>query len=74
VDRRDWQENAKSIKTASEYSMRHGYDPAQYDASATCAEGEWHVFFRGKELRPGNFFSVFVDDGSQSVRELMPGK
>jgi hypothetical protein len=62
------------IKIAREYSLRHGYDPEQYEATAERAKDEWHVFFRGKELRPGNFFSVFVDDGSKSVRELVPGK
>ena len=64
----------EAIKTAREYSRRHGYDPEQYETRAACAEGEWHVFFQGKELRPGNFFSVLVDDGSQSVKELVPGK
>lgn len=62
------------IKIAREYSVRHGYDAEQYEATAERSNDEWHVFFRGKELRPGNFFSVFVDDRSQSVRELVPGK
>lgn len=62
------------IKIACEYSLRHGYEPEQYEVTAELANDEWHVFFRGKELRPGNFFSVFVDDRSKNVRELVPGK
>ncbi len=64
----------EAIKTAREYAIRNGYDVDQYEATAKFRDGEWHIFFRGKELLPGNFFSVFVDDESESVRELAPGK
>ena len=64
----------EAIEMATEYAKRHGFDTEQYDATAKWLEGEWHIFFRGRELLPGNFFSVFVDDGSGKVRELAPGK
>jgi hypothetical protein len=64
----------EAIEKARDYARRRGYDPAQYEATAENTGGEWHVFFRGKELRPGNFFSVFVNDESERVRELAPGK
>lgn len=62
------------IETAREYASRHGYDVDRYEPAATRSEDEWHVFFRGKELLPGNFFSVYVNDASGKVRELVPGK
>ena len=64
----------EAIKTAREYASRHGRDVDQYEPVATLTEGEWHVLFRGKELLPGNFFSVYVNDASGKVRELVPGK
>jgi hypothetical protein len=63
-----------AIETAREYAAQRHYDPDEYEASAECNAGQWHVFFRGKEQRPGNFFSVFIDDESQTVTELVPGK
>lgn len=64
----------EAIKTARDYARRHGRDVDRYEPVATLAEGEWHVFFRGKDLLPGNFFSVYVNDASGTVRELVPGK
>ncbi len=65
---------AEVIKTARDYASRHGYDVERYEPVATRDQGEWHVLFRGKDLLPGNFFSVYVDDTSGTVRELVPGK
>jgi hypothetical protein len=64
----------EAIKIAREYATRNGYDVDQYDTTGKLRDGEWHVFFKGKELLPGNFFSVFVDDESERVKELAPGK
>ena len=62
------------IKIARDYAGRHGYDVQRYEPAATRDDGEWHVFFRGKDLLPGNFFSVYVDDATGIVRDLVPGK
>ena len=62
------------IKIARDYASRHGYDVERYEPVAKRDDGEWHVFFRGKDLLPGNFFSVYVNDASGRVRELVPGK
>ena len=64
----------EAIKIAGDYATRHGYDVERYKPEAKRDDGEWHVFFRGKDLLPGNFFSVYVDDTSGKVRELVPGK
>ena len=64
----------ETIEIASDYSKRHGYDPRQYNATTERVNNEWHVFFQGKELRPGNFFSVYIDDEERKVKELVPGK
>lgn len=64
----------EAIKIARDYASRHGYDAERYEPVAKRDDGEWHVFFRGKDLLPGNFFSVYVNDASRRVRELVPGK
>ncbi len=62
------------IEIASDYSKQHGYDPRLYNAATERVGDVWHVYFQGKELRPGNFFSVYVDDVKMRVTELVPGK
>ena len=64
----------EAIKIARDYAGRHGYHVERYEPAAKRVDGEWHVFFRGKDLLPGNFFSVYVDDASGRLRELVPGK
>ena len=64
----------EAIRKASAYAERHGYAPAQYDVSAGYVEGTWRVSFQGRELRPGNFFTVVVNDASGAVKKLVPGK
>ena len=64
----------EAIKIAREYASRHGRDVEQYEPEATRVDDEWHVFFRGKDLLPGNFFSVYVNDATGKVRDLIPGK
>ena len=54
----------EAITTATEYATQRGYDCDRYDASAEYSEGTWRVSFSGHELRPGNFFSVRVDDAT----------
>jgi hypothetical protein len=64
----------EAIKIARDYATRQGYDVERYEPVAKRDDGEWHVFFRGRDLLPGNFFSVYVNDASGIVRELVPGK
>jgi hypothetical protein len=63
-----------AIKIAREYAARHGRDVERYEPVATRVEDEWHVLFRGKDLLPGSFFSVYVNDATGTVRDLFPGK
>ena len=63
-----------AIKIAREYASQHGYDVERYEPEASRSDDEWHVLFRGKELLPGNFFSVYVNDATGTVRDLFPGK
>lgn len=64
----------EAIKTARDYASQQGYDVERYEPEARYGDDEWHVLFRGKDLLPGNFFSVYVNDASGTVRELIPGK
>ena len=63
----------EAITTATEHATQRGYDCARYEASAEFSDGTWRVSFRGHELRPGDFFSVRVDNESGDAT-LFPGK
>ena len=64
----------EAINLARDFASQQGYDVERYEPTANHSDGEWHVFFLGQDLRPGNFFSVYVDEASATVRELIPGK
>lgn len=67
-----------AAKLAADYAREQGYDPAQYDVRAASKEGEWEIYFERKSARvrpgPGDFFTVYVDDRSQSVERIVHGK
>lgn len=62
----------EAIKHASEYARGHDRDTKHYEASAELSGGEWRVDFRphGADVkpRPGDFFTVYVDDESGDAR------
>jgi hypothetical protein len=62
------------IELASDFAEQKGYDISQYNLTAKREKREWIVRFQGKELRPGNFFTIYVDDKTKSVKQLFPGK
>jgi hypothetical protein len=67
----------EAIERASEFARARGRDAGRYKASAELSEGEWRVDFRpdGKNIktRPGDFFTVYVEDGSGEAR-MFEGK
>jgi hypothetical protein len=67
----------EAIELASEFARARGRDTGRYKASAELSEGEWRVDFRpaGENVkpRPGDFFTVYVDDGSGEAR-MFEGK
>ena len=68
--------NAKEVfDVGGRFAQKEGYDINQYKTRTTKKGAEWRIDFlpKGKKPRPGDFFSVYVNDQSKSVR-LVPGK
>ena len=67
-----------AISVASGFAEEQGYAVARYDASAKKSVGRWQVDFRPRtkvaKSAPGDFFTVLVDDISETVERLIPGK
>lgn len=68
----------EAIELAARFARGRGRDVDCYEASAELDEGEWRVDFRpgGRDAKPGpgDFFSVYVEDASETVRGLAEGK
>ena len=68
----------EAVKLASEHARQHGYDPAYYHVLAVRKNGKWEVHFeRNGELskpRPGDFFTIYVDDRTKVVERMIHGK
>ena len=66
------------IALASKQAKKDGIDLSRFRQSSICfgekqAHGEWTVFFDGRELRPGNYFLVWVRDDTGAAK-YMPGE
>jgi hypothetical protein len=68
----------EAIELATEFARGRGRDTERYEAEAERGRGGWSVDFRprGKDAkpRPGDFFTVYVDDKSGKVRGMDDGK
>lgn len=67
----------EAIELASSFARQEGYDTGRYRVEAERAEDRWEVNFRRKsedKPRPGDFFTVHVDDESGSVQKMVHGK
>jgi hypothetical protein len=65
------------VELAYRFATQKGYDRAGYKVRASKKNDEWQIFFRRSafsKARPGDFFTVYVDDKSRSVRRLVEGK
>lgn len=67
----------EAIERAANSARREGYDTSRYDVEAEKKDARWEIHFRRKsedKPRPGDFFTVHVDDESGSVRRILHGK
>ena len=61
--------------TASAYARAQGWDVDAYTVAALSSEdGVCWVMFQGVEARPGNHFSVGVDEASGQAVRLIAGR
>lgn len=67
-------ESDKVIELAKRYAERNGYEPHAYEISAQRENSTWSVRFEGREKRPGNFLTVYIDDRTGELRDFFPGK
>jgi hypothetical protein len=68
---------AEAVEVASDFAREEGYDIDRYNVEVEKAEGRWEVHFRRKSQdkpRPGDFFTVHVDEESGSVTRAIHGK
>ncbi len=67
----------EAVELASSFARQEGYDTGRYRVEAERTGGRWEVHFRRKsedKPRPGDFFTVHVDDESGSVQRMIHGK
>ena len=68
---------AEAVELATDYARREGYDTGRYDVDAEKKDVRWEIHFRRKsedKPRPGDFFTVHVEDESGAVQRIVPGK
>ncbi|HEX6709752.1 MAG TPA: hypothetical protein VF068_05415 [Rubrobacter sp.] len=67
----------EAVEVAADYARREGYDTGRYDVEAEKQDVRWEIHFQRKgedKPRPGDFFTVHVDDVSGSVQRIVHGK
>jgi hypothetical protein len=68
--------NEQVVDLARNFAREQGYDVARYDTRSIRKGHDWHVEFRPRDPkpRPGDFFSVHVNEQAPSMMRLVPGK
>ncbi len=67
----------EAVGVASTFARQKGYDTSQYNIRATKRAAQWDIYFQRKsehKPRPGDFFTVYVDDQSRAVQRIVQGK
>jgi hypothetical protein len=67
----------EAVRLASAFAARQGQDVARYGAYAVKTDEEWTVRFQPLDEarpRPGDFFTVHVDDRTGSIVRIVQGK
>ena len=69
---------AEAIRIAKAAAVHHGvelrdYEEPEADYEFSRKDKTWFVFFKGRVLMPGNFFSVYVDDQTREA-QFVEGK
>jgi hypothetical protein len=67
---------AQVIAAAQQKAQEHGYTVSEYRAHAVCEANTWTVDFSSnrEKPRPGDFFTVFIDDRTGAVVRFVTGK
>lgn len=66
-----------AVEMASEVAEREGYDIRQYNVRIKRTSDGWEIhFLRKSEAKPspGDFFTIYVDEQSESVQRIVHGK
>lgn len=67
----------QAVEVASAFAKQKNQDVSQYTSKATKKGALWQVYFQRKseyKPRPGDFFTVYVDDQSGSAKRIVYGK
>jgi hypothetical protein len=68
----------EAIELACDLLREKGYDAELYDIRSKKEAGRWNIYFQRKseDYRPdpGDFFSVYVDDLTKKVQQIVHGK
>lgn len=67
---------SEAVEIASSFARQQGYDTAAYSVRAVRKGELWELHFRSKDEkpRPGDFFTIQVEDKSGTVRRIVHGK
>ncbi len=66
-----------AVEMASEAAEQEGYDVRQYNVRINRTSDGWAIhYLRKNEAKPspGDFFAIYVDEESESVRRIVHGK
>lgn len=66
----------EAIELARSFARSQGRNSDRYNTAAVLEGKQWRVEFlsRQEKPRPGDFFTVYIDDQSRRVERLVPGK
>jgi hypothetical protein len=67
----------EAVRLATAFAEGQGQDVARYGTDAAKTDDEWTVRFRPMDEarpRPGDFFTVHVDDRTGSIVRMVHGK
>lgn len=70
-------DQAIAVEMASGAAEQEGYDVRQYNVRIKRTLNGWEVHYSRKneaKPSPGDFFAIYVDEKSESVRRIVYGK
>lgn len=70
-------DTAEITRLASDFARAHGYEVGEYTMRVGKKGRGWEVYFQRETVakaRPGDFFSVYVDERSRSATRIIYGK
>ncbi len=66
----------EAVELASNFAQQQGYNVSQYNIRPAKKDTQWEIYFQSKinKPRPGDFFTVYIDDKSRAVQRIIYGK